>query len=68
MGLSSPRNLKGRCSVEGILPEASCSSRGPDGPVGDVTADNRRLFQEKKIFVLFPDAPFPVPRLLTGVL
>lgn len=65
---SSLQNPKRRYSVEETLPEARCSSREENGPVGDVTGDNRRTFREKKIFVFFAYGPLPVPRVLTGIL
>lgn len=50
---SSPQNPKGHYSVEEMLPEEGCSSREQNGLGGHIAGDNRRTFQDNKVFVFF---------------
>lgn len=63
-----PPEKRGCYSVEENLPEARCNSREQNGPVGDVTGDNRRAFERTRFFVLFAYGPFPVPKVPTDML
>lgn len=54
---SSLQNPKGHYSVEDILPKEGCSSRGWNRRGGHISEDNRRMFQEDKVFVCFIYGP-----------